>query len=47
MQLRWYVHRGVEPSGPTAHECLDLATELVKPVVPNLATRAPHHILLL
>lgn len=41
------IHRGVEPSGPTTHECLDLATELLKSVVPNLATRAPRHLFLL
>ena len=41
------IHYSVEPSVTTAHECLDLATELLKSVVPNLATRAPHHLLLL
>ncbi|MGC5021406.1 hypothetical protein [Micromonospora sp. DT47] len=41
------IHRGVEPSTQTAEECLDLATELLKAVVPNLAARAPHHLFLL
>ncbi|MEU8158769.1 hypothetical protein [Micromonospora parva] len=41
------IHRGVEPSAQTAEECLDLATKLLKSVVPNLATRAPHHLFLL
>jgi hypothetical protein len=41
------IHRGVEPTSATAHECLDLATKLLRTVVPNLTTRPPHHLLLL
>ncbi|GAA4474330.1 hypothetical protein [Phytohabitans houttuyneae] len=41
------LHQGAEPSAETAHECLSLATELLKTVVPDLATRAPKHMFLL